>query len=337
MRTRIRTTHSARVRHQVHVAAMQTERLPDPHPGQRQHRDQQLVAHAPSDRHHRQILVQARRRRLAQTRARQPVQRPRDDRRQVLQPRHRPAHWLHDLIQQPVDRARHRSPANLVAIKAANGAHDVADPIVAPRPPVTATPTGDRCRPQMQLKHPQIPRARNQIPKQPALPRPPRELHEIRRVLPRRPLRPIPAHPLLEQEPVEHRHQLEPLVDDRPVPHPGRQINTLPLEKANQGQPQHHDPRTPRRNRRRAHRGYPNRAPRPIAASRRPTDSGSATTGRHQPSDQIEHHPSNSASKQPRLQHHSTPTPERPLHPAPPRPRTNTQRRPSPTRKRSGH
>ena len=99
----------------------------------------------------------------------------------------------------------------------------------------------------MQLKHPQIPRARNQIPKQPAFPRPPGELDEIRRVLPRRQLRPIPAHPLLEQEPVEHPHQLEPLINDRPVPHPRRQINTLPLEKADQDQPQHHNPRTPPR------------------------------------------------------------------------------------------
>ena len=60
VRTRIRTADDPRVRHQVHVAAMQTERLTDPHPGQRQDRDQQLVAHAPRDRHHREILVQAR-------------------------------------------------------------------------------------------------------------------------------------------------------------------------------------------------------------------------------------------------------------------------------------
>ena len=160
----------------------------------------------------------------------------------------------------------------------------------------------------MQLKHPQIPRARNQIPKQPAFPRPPGELDEIRRVLPRRQLRPIPAHPLLEQEPVEHPHQLEPLINDRPVPHPRRQINTLPLEKADQDQPQHHNPRTPPRTPTPdAPGGAERRAPPdrrfPVAlrtpAQRRP--------GGTPPSDQIEHHPSNSTSKQPRPQHHSPP------------------------------
>jgi hypothetical protein len=98
----------------------------------------------------------------------------------------------------------------------------------------------------MQLEHPQVPRARHQVTEETTLARPRGELDEIRRVLAGRPLRPIPAHALLEQEPIEHRHKLEPLVDDRPVPHPRRQIDTLPLKRDDQDQPQHHDPRTTR-------------------------------------------------------------------------------------------
>jgi hypothetical protein len=82
----------------------------------------------------------------------------------------------------------------------------------------------------MELEHPEIPGARHEVHQQAPVMRPGRELDQVRRVLTGRHLRPIPAHALLEQEPVEHRHQFEPLVDDRPVPHPRRQINTLPLE-----------------------------------------------------------------------------------------------------------
>ena len=135
-----------------------------------------------------------------------------------------------------------------------------ADPVVASSPPMPPTNAIDRDRPQVQLEHPQVPRARHQILEQAAL----------RRPAPR--TRPSPTRTAPSSSPTDRGRtrssnrnrsntgtSSKRAVEDRPVPHAQKADPPAAAETVPAPAPHHHTPRTPRRN------------PAPISNRRRPS------------------------------------------------------------------